>query len=81
MHTTCNDFFVFNYFLKDHSKRNWTLYEAYNPSKFHGGDLKVTLIGFYNKIEGYRLLQKGGKYLKRRNMTGVALQAQIVVNN
>ncbi|KAF2884491.1 hypothetical protein ILUMI_21687 [Ignelater luminosus] len=59
--------------------KNWTIYDVYNPSYNHGGNLKILDIGYYNEQEGYHVVLKDTKYYRRRNMTGTLFRSAVVI--
>lgn len=55
------------------------IYDVYNPYFSQGGTLRVNRIGSYDETEGYHTKVDDGKYLSRKNLTGVSFKSLIVV--
>lgn len=58
---------------------NITIHDVYNPASEHGGELKISYLGYYNDVDGYNAKIKENKYWKRRNVTGVTFKSAVVV--
>ncbi|KAK4883878.1 hypothetical protein RN001_000149 [Aquatica leii] len=64
-----------------HKNGNWTILDVYNPSYKNGGELIVTEVGYYNRIDGYRVPITENLYFKRKNMTGTIFKSVVVITD
>ncbi|CAH1185813.1 unnamed protein product [Phyllotreta striolata] len=53
--------------------------DVYNPASTRGGRLKKRIMGYYNRTDGYNIVEKEFKYTLRRDMSGVTLRSIIVL--
>ncbi|XP_011296663.1 glutamate receptor-like [Fopius arisanus] len=58
-----------------------TLYDVYNPSYRHGGNLNVTLMGYWNVENGLNIQLTQYKYKRRGNLYGLGLNASIAIDH
>ena len=58
---------------------NCILYDVYNPSYRHGGQLNVTYMGYWKNQKGLKLELNQYKYERRKNFNGLYLNFSIVV--
>lgn len=65
--------------LYNNETYNWTILDLYNPASEHGGEMKYTPVGFFNRKDGYRARIKESKYYVRKNLTGVLFKSVVVV--
>lgn len=59
---------------------NFILYDVYNPSYRHGGQLNVTHVGFWSYHEGLKVEFNQYKYNRRRDLNGLQINFSIFVN-
>lgn len=60
--------------------QSYELYDVYNPSYRHGGELNVTYMGHWNVEDGLRLELTQYKYNRRGDLQGMNLNFSVVVN-
>lgn len=65
--------------LADEINDHYELYDVYNPSYRHGGELNVTYSGYWNEQEGLKNFLQQYKYLRRQNLNQMTLNVSIVV--
>ncbi|KAK9883985.1 hypothetical protein WA026_004921 [Henosepilachna vigintioctopunctata] len=58
---------------------NREIYDAYNPSRNHGGDVIIKKIGKFSTKRGYILEKQSDKYWRRKNMTGLTFKSAVVI--
>ncbi|THK33133.1 ionotropic receptor 75a [Diachasma alloeum] len=63
------------------SDGEYTLYDVYNPSYRHGGELNVTRMGSWSVKNGLNIELTEYKYRRRGNLYGLGLNASIVVDH
>ena len=62
-----------------YSSTHLVLYDVYNPSYRHGGQLNVTYMGSWKNNGGLNIELNQYKYKRRGNLNGLALNYSIVV--
>ncbi|XP_071053608.1 ionotropic receptor 75a-like [Onthophagus taurus] len=51
----------------------WEIFELYNTGYYHGGKLKMNLIGHYSNYHGYIIRERRNKYWRRKNLGNIHL--------
>lgn len=61
------------------NRQNYDIYEVYNPSSKHGGQLNMTRLGYWNKSTGLIIAMNQTKIERRRDLQGITFSSIITV--
>nr|QGW45452.1 ionotropic receptor 75b [Bradysia odoriphaga] len=65
--------------VEDSARKNYRLYEAFNPSSTRGGLLNVTQIGTWTLIDGLNLALNKTKFENRRDFQGITFRGVVTI--